>query len=90
MLWRRDRLSSVVELDGELVIRKASPLLGLITGVPTTSMLRKPLSRCVMDGRVAWLADGICFVGLIALCATKGPGGIVLASTVARRLEVEG
>ncbi|GLC68270.1 hypothetical protein PLESTF_000670100 [Pleodorina starrii] len=44
-LWRRDLLSGVVELDEELVIRRASPLTGLITGLPTTAMLRKPLSR---------------------------------------------
>ncbi|EFJ47903.1 hypothetical protein VOLCADRAFT_104960 [Volvox carteri f. nagariensis] len=44
-LWRRDRLTSVLELDEELIIRRASPLTGLITGLPTSAMLRKPLSR---------------------------------------------
>lgn len=44
-LWRRDRLSSVLELDEDLIIQRASPLTGLITGLPTTAMLRKPLSK---------------------------------------------
>ncbi|GIM04910.1 hypothetical protein Vretimale_9369 [Volvox reticuliferus] len=46
-LWRRDRLSSVLELDEELVIRRASPLTGLITGLPTTAMLRTAFGRFV-------------------------------------------
>lgn len=45
-LWRCDLMSGVVEVDEDLVIRRASPLTGLITGVPKSTMLRKPLSRC--------------------------------------------
>ncbi|EFJ48000.1 hypothetical protein VOLCADRAFT_91579 [Volvox carteri f. nagariensis] len=44
-LWRRDLLSGVLELDDELIIRRASPLAGLITGLPTFAMLRRPLSQ---------------------------------------------
>ncbi|GFR46157.1 hypothetical protein Agub_g7684 [Astrephomene gubernaculifera] len=44
-LWRRDLLSGVLELDEDLVVRRASPLAGLITGLPTSALLRKPLSR---------------------------------------------
>ncbi|KAG2431591.1 hypothetical protein HYH02_013284 [Chlamydomonas schloesseri] len=44
-LWRRDVLSGVVELDESLTLRRASPLLGLITGVPSSVMIRKPLSK---------------------------------------------
>ncbi|KAG2494774.1 hypothetical protein HYH03_007018 [Edaphochlamys debaryana] len=44
-LWRRDLMSGVLELDEDLVIRKASFLTGLITGVPSPFMHRKPLSR---------------------------------------------
>ncbi|PNW79942.1 hypothetical protein CHLRE_08g373200v5 [Chlamydomonas reinhardtii] len=43
-LWRRDVLSGVVELDEALTLRRVSPLLGLITGVPSSVMMRKPLS----------------------------------------------
>ncbi len=56
-LWRRDLLTGVVELDEDLVVRRASPLTGLITGFPTTAMLRKPLSRW---GRVGpWIGKWI-------------------------------
>ncbi|GLI61938.1 hypothetical protein VaNZ11_004468 [Volvox africanus] len=44
-LWRRDLLTGVVELDEDLVIRRASPITGLIVGMPSTSMLKKPLQR---------------------------------------------
>ncbi|KXZ48850.1 hypothetical protein GPECTOR_25g435 [Gonium pectorale] len=44
-LWRRDLLAGVVELDEELTIRKANPLTALITGLPVSAMLRKPLGR---------------------------------------------
>ncbi|KAG2486663.1 hypothetical protein HYH03_014719 [Edaphochlamys debaryana] len=43
-LWRRDLMAGVVELDEDLVIRKASFLTGLITGVPSSFMHKKPLS----------------------------------------------
>mgnify|MGYP001807254516 CR=1 FL=1 len=46
-LWRRDVLSGVVELDEALTLRRVSPLLGLITGVPSSVMMRKPLSTWV-------------------------------------------
>ncbi|KAG2482499.1 hypothetical protein HYH03_018574 [Edaphochlamys debaryana] len=44
-LWRRDLMAGVVELDEDLVIRKASFLTGLITGVPASFMHKKPLSK---------------------------------------------
>ncbi|KAG2445381.1 hypothetical protein HXX76_000003 [Chlamydomonas incerta] len=44
-LWRRDVLSGVLELDEALTLRRVSPLLGLITGVPSSVMIRKPLSK---------------------------------------------
>lgn len=44
-LWRRDMLTGVVELDEDLVVRRASPMTGLIVGVPSTAMLKKPLQR---------------------------------------------
>ncbi|KAG2493141.1 hypothetical protein HYH03_008565 [Edaphochlamys debaryana] len=44
-LWRRDLMSGVVEMDEDLVIRKASYLTGLITGVPSSYMHKKPLHR---------------------------------------------
>ncbi|KAG2486668.1 hypothetical protein HYH03_014723 [Edaphochlamys debaryana] len=44
-LWRRDLMAGMVELDEDLVIRKASFLTGLITGVPSSFMHKKPLSK---------------------------------------------
>ncbi|GLI70439.1 hypothetical protein VaNZ11_015349 [Volvox africanus] len=44
-LWRRDLLTGLVELDEQLVIRKASPLTGLIVGLPSTAMLKKPMQK---------------------------------------------
>ncbi|GFR45040.1 hypothetical protein Agub_g6410 [Astrephomene gubernaculifera] len=44
-LWRRDLLTGVVELDENMLIRRASPLTGLIVGIPSASMLKKPLHR---------------------------------------------
>ncbi|KAG2486667.1 hypothetical protein HYH03_014722 [Edaphochlamys debaryana] len=44
-LWRRDLMAGVVELDEDLVIRKASFLTGLITGLPPSYMQKKPLSK---------------------------------------------
>ncbi|GLC73343.1 hypothetical protein PLESTF_001365300 [Pleodorina starrii] len=44
-LWRRDLLTGVVELDEELTVRRASPMTGLITGIPSTAMLKKPLQK---------------------------------------------
>ncbi|GLI60701.1 hypothetical protein VaNZ11_002794 [Volvox africanus] len=67
-LWRRDRLSSVLELDEELVIRRASPLTGLITGLPTTAMLRKALGRFVN------LPDSASWEKLVAAACKQGHG----------------
>ncbi|KXZ45821.1 hypothetical protein GPECTOR_50g615 [Gonium pectorale] len=43
ILWRRDLLTGVLELDEGMVIRKASPLAGLIVGLPSAAMAKKPL-----------------------------------------------
>ncbi|EFJ45814.1 hypothetical protein VOLCADRAFT_93917 [Volvox carteri f. nagariensis] len=43
ILWRRDLLTGVVELDHRLVIRKADVSTGLIVGLPPTTLLRTPL-----------------------------------------------
>lgn len=47
-LWRRDLLSGVVELDEGLVVRRASPMTGLIVGVPAGAMMRKPIQKYVL------------------------------------------
>ncbi len=47
-LWRRDLLTGVLELDERLVVRRASPLTGLIVGVPATSMMKRPLQKWVL------------------------------------------
>ncbi|KAG2497251.1 hypothetical protein HYH03_004835 [Edaphochlamys debaryana] len=44
-LWRRDLLTGVVELDENLVIRKANPMTGLIVGMPSSAMSKKPLQH---------------------------------------------
>lgn len=44
-LWRRDLLTGVVELDEGLVVRKASPMTGLIVGVPASAMNKKPIQK---------------------------------------------
>ncbi|KAG2484238.1 hypothetical protein HYH03_016973 [Edaphochlamys debaryana] len=43
VLWRRDLLTGVLELDGDMVVRRASVMAGLISGVPSASMVKKPL-----------------------------------------------
>ncbi|GIL56338.1 hypothetical protein Vafri_11716 [Volvox africanus] len=53
-LWRRDLLGGTLELDEELIIRRASPLTGLITGLPTTAMLRKPLRSFLNIPHMSW------------------------------------
>ncbi|GIL88290.1 hypothetical protein Vretifemale_16221 [Volvox reticuliferus] len=53
-LWRRDMLGGILELDEELTIRRASPLTGLITGFPTTAMLRKPLNSFLNIPHMSW------------------------------------
>ncbi len=45
VLWRRDLLTGVLELDENMVIRKASASTGLICGLPATALLRKPMSK---------------------------------------------
>ncbi len=45
VLWRRDLLTGVVEMDEKMVIRRASVQTGLITGVPAAAMAKKPLSK---------------------------------------------
>ncbi|KAG2432252.1 hypothetical protein HXX76_009170 [Chlamydomonas incerta] len=44
-LWRRDLLTGVVELDEGLVVRKASPMTGLIVGLPASAMIKKPIQK---------------------------------------------
>ncbi len=45
VLWRRDLLTGVLELDENMVIRKASPSTGLICGLPSAALLKKPMSK---------------------------------------------
>ncbi|GIL67639.1 hypothetical protein Vafri_20979 [Volvox africanus] len=45
VLWRRDLLSGVVELDEDLTVRKASATTGLIFGLPAAFMRKKPLGK---------------------------------------------
>ncbi|GIM12312.1 hypothetical protein Vretimale_15676, partial [Volvox reticuliferus] len=45
VLWRRDLLSGVVELDEELTVRKANTSTGLIFGLPAAFMHKKPLGK---------------------------------------------
>ncbi|KAG2487340.1 hypothetical protein HYH03_014056 [Edaphochlamys debaryana] len=44
-LWRRDLLGGMVEIDEDLVVHKASPPTGFITGVPPSAMIKKSLHR---------------------------------------------
>ncbi|KAG2497227.1 hypothetical protein HYH03_004816 [Edaphochlamys debaryana] len=44
-LWRRDLLTGVVELDENLVIRKANAMTGLIVGMPSSAMSKKPIQH---------------------------------------------
>ncbi|PNW79070.1 hypothetical protein CHLRE_09g399663v5 [Chlamydomonas reinhardtii] len=67
-LWRRDLLSGVVELDEGLVVRRASPMTGLIVGVPAGAMMRKPIQKFLdMPIDIAW-------DDLVAQFARKGHG----------------
>ncbi|KAG2423934.1 hypothetical protein HXX76_014875 [Chlamydomonas incerta] len=67
-LWRRDLLSGVVELDERLTVRRASPMAGLIVGLPSTAMMRKPIQRFLdMPADVSWEE-------LVAQFARKGHG----------------
>ncbi|GIL69032.1 hypothetical protein Vretifemale_11, partial [Volvox reticuliferus] len=45
VLWRRDLLTGVLELDTSLVIRKADVNTGLIVGLTPSILLRTPLHR---------------------------------------------
>ncbi|GIL48962.1 hypothetical protein Vafri_5459 [Volvox africanus] len=45
VLWRRDLLTGVIELDPRLVIRRADVNTGLIVGLPPSTLLRTPLHR---------------------------------------------
>ncbi|GFR51631.1 hypothetical protein Agub_g13986 [Astrephomene gubernaculifera] len=45
ILWRRDLLMGVVELDEHLVVRKADVSTGLIVGLPPSALQRMPLHR---------------------------------------------
>ncbi|EFJ45817.1 hypothetical protein VOLCADRAFT_93925 [Volvox carteri f. nagariensis] len=45
ILWRRDILTGTVELDEQLVVRKADISTGLIVGLPPSSLPKMPLSR---------------------------------------------
>ncbi|KAG2429691.1 hypothetical protein HYH02_013949 [Chlamydomonas schloesseri] len=45
VLWRRDLLCGVVELDDKLVVRRADMDTGLIVGLPPASLARMPLHR---------------------------------------------
>ncbi|KAG2423294.1 hypothetical protein HXX76_015443 [Chlamydomonas incerta] len=68
VLWRRDLLAGVVELDEGLVVRRASPGAGLIVGLPASAMGKKPLSRYLdipSDPKLTW--EG--------LVASQGRGG---------------
>ncbi len=47
VLWRRDLLTGVLELDERLVVRRASAMTGLIVGLPASALLKKPLTRWV-------------------------------------------
>ncbi|KAG2434419.1 hypothetical protein HYH02_012249 [Chlamydomonas schloesseri] len=54
-LWRRDLLTGVVELDERLVVRRASPMTGLIVGLPASAMMRKPIQKFLdMPTDVSW------------------------------------
>ncbi|PNW76743.1 hypothetical protein CHLRE_11g469500v5 [Chlamydomonas reinhardtii] len=54
-LWRRDLLTGVVELDEGLVVRKASPMTGLIVGVPASAMNKKPIQKFLdMPRNTSW------------------------------------
>ncbi|EFJ46271.1 hypothetical protein VOLCADRAFT_93382 [Volvox carteri f. nagariensis] len=54
-LWRRDLLTGMVELDEQLQIRKASYMTGLMVGLPSTAMLRKPLHKFLdLPHRKTW------------------------------------
>ncbi|KAI8475137.1 MAG: hypothetical protein J3K34DRAFT_517581 [Monoraphidium minutum] len=75
-LWRSDMVSAVVELDRDAVITKAGCCAlhqpGLIFGVPSSSMLRTPLSR--------WIGAPPTYDGLLLEerrhgKGTKGAGG---------------
>ncbi|GLI66740.1 hypothetical protein VaNZ11_010687 [Volvox africanus] len=45
ILWRRDVLTGVVELDDQLIVRRADVSTGLIVGLPPPSLQRMPLHR---------------------------------------------
>lgn len=49
VLWRRDLLSGTLELDEALRVRKASTMIGLIMGYPSTAILRQPLAKRVLQ-----------------------------------------
>ncbi|KAG2443479.1 hypothetical protein HXX76_001832 [Chlamydomonas incerta] len=54
-LWRRDLLSGVVELDERLIIRKASYMTGLIVGMPSNYMVKKPIQRFLeIPNDISW------------------------------------
>ncbi|GLC57759.1 hypothetical protein PLESTB_001261700 [Pleodorina starrii] len=55
VLWRRDLLTGVVELDSKLVVRKADVNTGLIVGLPPSTLLRTPLHRILDIPRgISW------------------------------------
>ncbi|KAG2497902.1 hypothetical protein HYH03_004167 [Edaphochlamys debaryana] len=59
-LWRRDLLTGAAELDEGMVVRKASPMMGLIVGLPPNSMIGRPLQRILdIPPDITWeqLAD---------------------------------
>lgn len=44
-LWRRDLLAGVVEMDEQMVIKKANIMAGLIVGLPSSILGKKPLQK---------------------------------------------
>ncbi|GLI62827.1 hypothetical protein VaNZ11_005578, partial [Volvox africanus] len=55
VLWRRDLLTGVMELDPRLVIRRADVSTGLIVGLPPSILLRTPLHRILDIPRgISW------------------------------------
>ncbi|KAG2441028.1 hypothetical protein HXX76_003881 [Chlamydomonas incerta] len=55
-LWRRDLLAGVVEMDDQMVIKKANIMAGLIVGLPSSILGKKPLQKFIdgVDATTTW------------------------------------